>query len=164
MGNLPKRDDEIYKEIESFKDYELTQCVAYEMAIRSSDKDFSMIPLWEIEQSSHYELSDINLFGFCNLANKVTSFYPTYVEETEKNAFNIFREKPQFKHFDEECLKTHFQQAKKFWFNKIANNLEYFIENFLMNENKKFIPQIIPTMLDDIHVDRTLQKTEQIGH
>lgn len=30
-----KRDDAIYKEIESFEDYELTQCLAYEAAIRT---------------------------------------------------------------------------------------------------------------------------------
>lgn len=35
MERLPKRDDEIYKEIEDFEEYELTQCVAYEMAIRN---------------------------------------------------------------------------------------------------------------------------------
>jgi len=37
MNKLPSRSDEIYKEIESFEEYELTQCVAYEMAIRNED-------------------------------------------------------------------------------------------------------------------------------
>ncbi len=37
MSDLPKRDDPIYQEIESFEDYELTQCVAYEMAIRNKN-------------------------------------------------------------------------------------------------------------------------------
>jgi len=37
MQELPKRSDTIYKEIESFEDYELTQCVAYEMAIRNKE-------------------------------------------------------------------------------------------------------------------------------
>lgn len=37
MESLPKRSDDIYKEIESFEDYELTQCVAYEMAIRNDE-------------------------------------------------------------------------------------------------------------------------------
>ena len=37
MDKLPQRDDLIYKEIEEFQDYELTNCVAYEMAIRSQD-------------------------------------------------------------------------------------------------------------------------------
>ena len=35
MDRLPERDDLIYKEIEEFKDYELTNCIAYEMAIRN---------------------------------------------------------------------------------------------------------------------------------
>lgn len=37
MNKFPKRDDEIYKEIESFQEYEFTQCVTYEMAIRNSN-------------------------------------------------------------------------------------------------------------------------------
>ncbi len=32
---LPNRNDEVYKEIEKFKDYELTNCIVYEMAIRN---------------------------------------------------------------------------------------------------------------------------------
>lgn len=31
---IPTREDAIYKEIENFQEYELTQCVAYEMAVR----------------------------------------------------------------------------------------------------------------------------------
>lgn len=37
MDRLPERDDLIYKEIEEFQDYELTNCIAYEMAIRNKD-------------------------------------------------------------------------------------------------------------------------------
>ena len=36
MDKLPQRDDLIYKEIEEFQDYELTNCIAYEMMIRNS--------------------------------------------------------------------------------------------------------------------------------
>jgi len=36
MEKLPQRDDLIYKEIEEFQDYELTECIAYEMAMRTS--------------------------------------------------------------------------------------------------------------------------------
>ena len=32
---LPNRNDKVYKEIERFKDYELTNCIVYEMAIRN---------------------------------------------------------------------------------------------------------------------------------
>ncbi|MFW2599405.1 hypothetical protein ACN9JZ_09055 [Aliarcobacter butzleri] len=37
MDKLPQRDDLIYKEIEEFQDYELTNCVAYEMTIRNKE-------------------------------------------------------------------------------------------------------------------------------
>lgn len=37
MDNLPQRDDSNYKEIEEFQDYELTNCIAYEMAIRNEN-------------------------------------------------------------------------------------------------------------------------------
>jgi len=37
MNKLPQRDDLIYKEIEEFQDYELTNCVAYEMAVRNKN-------------------------------------------------------------------------------------------------------------------------------
>ena len=37
MDRLPQRDDLIYKEIEEFQDYELTNCIAYEMAIRNEN-------------------------------------------------------------------------------------------------------------------------------
>jgi len=35
--NLPKRDDAIYKEIEAFEEFELTECITYELAIRNID-------------------------------------------------------------------------------------------------------------------------------
>lgn len=35
MNNLTQRSDLIYKEIEEFQEYELTECIAYEMAIRT---------------------------------------------------------------------------------------------------------------------------------
>ena len=34
---LPKRSDSIYKEIEEFEDYEYSNCIAYEMAIRNKE-------------------------------------------------------------------------------------------------------------------------------
>ena len=37
MDKLPQRDDLIYKEIEEFQEYELTNCVAYEMMIRNNE-------------------------------------------------------------------------------------------------------------------------------
>ena len=36
-NNLPTRSDTIYSEVESFEDYEYTNCIAYEMAIRNNE-------------------------------------------------------------------------------------------------------------------------------
>jgi len=36
-NELPKRDDNVYKEIEAFEDYEYTNCIAFEMAIRNDE-------------------------------------------------------------------------------------------------------------------------------
>jgi hypothetical protein len=37
MSQLPKRSDSIYQEIENFEDYEYTNCIAYEMNIRTDE-------------------------------------------------------------------------------------------------------------------------------
>jgi hypothetical protein len=43
---LPSREDVIYEEIEEFKDYELTNCIAYEMAVRV-DEVKEYLKKWE---------------------------------------------------------------------------------------------------------------------
>ncbi len=160
MGTIPKRDDTIYKEIESFEDYELTQCVAYEMAIRNNDTEPVSVEEYEInryslEQEQSYKLSDITLYGFYTLATKITDFYPTYIDDTKKIAFNIFKEKPEFQYMDEKLIKHMFHQGKKIHIQNIANDLSYFINNFLMNDNKQFMPQILPLLYGNIKIDRT---------
>lgn len=49
MEKLPQRDDLIYKEIEEFQDYELTNCIAYEMAIRNKEAAKKLVILKRIE-------------------------------------------------------------------------------------------------------------------
>ncbi len=61
MANLPKRSDSIYKEIENFKDYELTQCVAYEMSIRNYVNLNTLYTLLE-----EYSLNKDKLITFLN--------------------------------------------------------------------------------------------------
>ena len=63
MDNLPQRDDSNYKEIEEFQDYELTNCIAYEMAIRNTElkkllKKIVQYPLYEFSpyEDKHNEL------------------------------------------------------------------------------------------------------------
>lgn len=35
MNNLPTRSNNLYTDIENFDNYEITDCIAYEMAIRT---------------------------------------------------------------------------------------------------------------------------------
>ena len=54
MRELPKRSDAIYKEIESFEDYELTNNMAYEMAIRNSESKIIISKLAYINTQRNY--------------------------------------------------------------------------------------------------------------
>ncbi|WP_419673566.1 hypothetical protein [Aliarcobacter butzleri] len=50
MDKLPQRDDLIYKEIEEFEDYELTNCIAYEMATRIQELERELIKFCNIKK------------------------------------------------------------------------------------------------------------------
>lgn len=54
-----KRNDDVYLEIESFADYELTQCIAYEMAIRNYQNLFAIN-----EVINYYETNNIEQEAF----------------------------------------------------------------------------------------------------
>ncbi|KLD97649.1 hypothetical protein [Aliarcobacter butzleri] len=169
MDKLPQRDDLIYKEIEKFQDYELTNCVAYEMMIRT-DKDYHVVSnksyVYKIDK---IKLSDINLFGFQNLSQVVEKLYPKYIEDTKERAFDIFFKNSLFKQkeitdylnekdFENENLKEiyrqDFNQGKKFYTNNILNDLEYFIEYYLNNDDEFFNNIYIPTLLEPFLLDK----------
>ncbi|MEV9498572.1 hypothetical protein [Aliarcobacter butzleri] len=169
MDKLPQRDDLIYKEIEKFQDYELTNCIAYEMMIRT-DKDYQVVSnksyVYKIDK---IKLSDINLFGFQNLLQVVEKLYPKYIEDTKERAFDIFFKNSLFKQkeitdylnekdFENENLKgiyrQDFNQGKKFYTNNILNDLEYFIEYYLNNDDEFFNNIYIPTLLEPFLLDK----------
>jgi len=82
VNQIPKRDDPIYKEIESFEDYELTQCVAYEMAIRS---DINSTPNAEPHRPIHYKKTEPTLLEYKNGYKVMFEFNPRkgYTVETK---------------------------------------------------------------------------------
>jgi len=89
MNNLPKRDDNIYKEIEQFQDYELTECVAYEMAIRTPlVKEYLELNKKPIKNNilKFYELEE-EILNQCWLYHQ-----DIYLEHDEK--YNITNEMP----------------------------------------------------------------------
>ncbi len=64
---LPKRSDSIYKEIEQFEDYEFTNCIAYEMAIRNKEVQKVIIDFhkcYSKNSSEYFELVN-KLENFC---------------------------------------------------------------------------------------------------
>lgn len=169
MDRLPQRSDLIYKEIEEFQDYELTNCIAYEMMIRT-DNDYHVVSnksyVYKIDK---IKLSDINLFGFQNLLQVVEKLYPKYIEDTKERAFDIFFRNSLFKQkeitgylnekdFENENLKEiyrqDFNQGKRFYTNNILDDLEYFIEYYLNNDDEFFNNIYIPTLLEPYLLDK----------
>jgi len=100
MRTIPKRDDTIYKEIESFKDYELTNNTAYEMMIRNNDfiKDHfilvGMCKIKHIKYGEDFTESMIDIFkgfGLDNILKETKNFtninqdrYQTLIREIPK--------------------------------------------------------------------------------
>lgn len=62
MDKAPNRRDEVYTEIEEFKDYELNNCIAYEMAIRN-DNVKKLIPEFK-------NLDDVRKFNSMSMSDK----------------------------------------------------------------------------------------------
>lgn len=85
MTQLPKRSDPIYKEIEEFKDYEYTNCIAYEMAIRNKEV-IKLKNKLTVAECEHRKNSD--LAGWVDYLN-VFSFYDK-IERDIKNKLKMF--------------------------------------------------------------------------
>ncbi|MGB5791468.1 hypothetical protein [Poseidonibacter sp.] len=163
MNKLPSRDDEIYEEIESFEDYEFTNCIVFEMAIRVNNDYHIVSNKSNVYKIDKIKLSDINLFGFQNLLQVVDKIYPTYIKETNERAFDIYfedlllKKQEEVGYLDKEdftntnlkkTYKQAFNQGKRFYINEILNDLEYFIKYFLNNETIVFNDIYVPSLLD----------------
>lgn len=124
MNKLPQRSDLIYKEIEEFQDYELTNCIAYEMAIRNEElkellKEIIQYPLYEF---SPYEDKHIKLD-----------------EKLEKNYFINFKIRKHIEKSYEEYLKKY---HKEFY------ERQEYIKIMIAFENKKFEKYIINNIIE----------------
>jgi hypothetical protein len=169
MHKLPQRDDLIYKEIEEFQEYELTNCIAYEMMIRTDNDYYVVSNKSYVYKIDKIKLSDINLFGFQNLLQVVEKLYPKYIEDTKERAFDIFFRTSLLKQkeitgysnekdFENENLKEiyrqDFNQGTRFYTNNILDDLEYFIEYYLNNDDEFFNNIYIPTLLEPFLLDK----------
>ncbi len=106
----PSRDDLIYKEIEGFEDYERTQCIAYEMAIRNSEIEKLLGKFRESKSDNKSIKQKLLEYGFNDIAilfffhkdissdigegikiiadNSMVNFKADWIDEEEAYAFD----------------------------------------------------------------------------
>ncbi len=148
MNKLPQRDDLIYKEIEEFQDYELTNCVAYEMAIRNEilirilddyldtkdelifgedEKEYKLLNDYGFEGSSLF-CYRISSFSSCRInynSGMISANYSDGILFDKNKNNNIYL-------VDNVLINTSYENNQ--------NNEINIIEN--MNINKNYIPSI----------------------
>lgn len=162
MDKLPQRDDLIYKEIEEFQDYELTNCIAYEMVIRSQDCTYSL-ELINADVISGIDLNNTNisnsdknyLLDFIELSDYIKVFSnnksdrSNFIDflQTDEQIKLIMQETINFedrlnKYGKLECLKILSKESKKEILNKLINlpklNMKYSRPKIKINETSLF--------------------------
>ena len=119
MTQLPKRSDSIYKEIEEFKDYELTNCIAFEMAIRNNQ----VFKIDEEQSELNYNLKDFDIDE--NIKQDILDF--AVVNNYMKKSYDEFLEKEieKSRNSTQEEIKVSQNERKQ----NIFKHYEIFIKN-----------------------------------
>ena len=162
MNKLPQRDDLIYKEIEEFQDYELTNCIAYEMAIRSQNYTYSIdvINLDVIsgidlnntdisDSDKNYLLDVIELSDYIKIFSNNKSNKLNFIEflQMDEQIKSMMNETMNFedrlnKYGKVECLKILNKKSKKEILNKLINppklNMKHSRPKIKINETSLF--------------------------
>lgn len=135
---LVNRDDLIYQEIESFKDYEFTNCVAYEMAIRNENLKQELLMFEEKNKSffskeEYKKIREIKETYFLNIID--------YLEFVNPENINLI--KYRFPSKDNAITKntlTAFEKSNSPILNKIKtkNNSNFFVTSFNEARHKAF--------------------------
>lgn len=142
MQELPKRNDATYKEIEAFEDYEYSNCIAYEMAIRNDEvkrliKEIYDLPLYEYcpYEDEHYELDKMLEEKYLidwGIREHISNTFDIYIEEKHNKYYeygervkhiSIFHNKKIEKIIPKESFEN-FMQEGDFIFNSFYNNIE----------------------------------------
>jgi len=93
--NYTKRTDDIYLEIECFQDYELTQCVAYEMMVRNGEVNALLVRQNELvaqygeEYFRSYKEADPHIEEFFEILYKLDSLGYTFKDDRTDYLFNL---------------------------------------------------------------------------
>jgi len=142
MESLPKRSDDIYKEIESFEEYELTQCVAYEMAVRNSDiqevlQEYASYVVYtpEDERIEPYSKDYKSLLNQKLLEKYFIGFevlHYLYILESEQHISAFHHQIDQVKSHNTSCI-TWLEDIYKDKIENIIKYMEKTIEDFYKN-------------------------------
>lgn len=157
MNTLPNRNDDIYKEIESFKDYEYTNCIAYEMAIRNGTvkeliKKIYNLPLYEYcpyeeEYCKLDKLLEEDYLIDKGIRTHISNTFDIYTEK-KHTAYYEYAEKVKYisifqkKKIEEIITKESLEILRKdgdFIFNSFYNNIEKYkliFDKFTTEESK----------------------------
>ena len=132
MRELPKRIDNMYKEIENFQDYEYTYCIAYEMAMRNEEI---------INKINLFNTAFPNIKEIINKINKTNLFNTTFpnnleslAEDLKVNFYlskDIIYEIPKFEEYIE----------SKITLEAIEDGAEKLLKYLQSNNLLKYIPQ-----------------------
>lgn len=141
MDNLPQRGNEVYTSIEKFKDYELTECIAYEMAIRTEIvktylqliKEDKTSDLYEIEEKILNECwldyEDIHLKHYekYNITDKMIANTKTFlvkVSDNNNDEISIIENNSQIRHSYKTTSRPKLKIPKEFR-NDITLNVNF---------------------------------------
>lgn len=154
---LPGRNDDIYTVIEGFKDYEYTNCIAYEMAIRNDEvksllREIVNYPLYEYSpfEDKHFELDkELESIYFIDykIRRHIEKGYDFFIEVHHKEFSDMlnyvkFRQILKREEFKEDILNNLIEDEKKV--------LNYYYKNF---EKLEFVWDKHTTEEDRIHTN-----------
>lgn len=175
MIELPKRKAPIYKEIEEFKDYEFTNCIAYEMAIRNKQviKIFNNEILniksidMRVEQMAFYRLQeDLKPYGLSDCINslleKPKNLLGRTTYTTNYNEVEIQESRPKLD-FKEITKKAILEINLNLPKNEIIKYLEEIKQRFDDNRNLVKTPlEILGEVFEKSDNKHTQKKTNAI--
>ena len=152
MDRLPQRNDLIYKEIEEFQDYELTNCVAYEMAIRNEilikildDYLDTKDELIFGEDEKEYKL--LNDYGFNSLSlscYKISNFL----------SFNI--------NYNSGMISANY--SEDILLDKNKNNNIYLVDNVLINTSYENNQNNEINIIENININKNYIPSIHFGY
>lgn len=135
---LVNRDDLIYQEIESFKDYEFTNCVVYEMAIRNENLIqelliFSKKKKLSFSKEEFEKIREIKEKYFFSIIDHLEFINPEYIN------FIKYKYPSKDKVITKNTL-SNFEKSNCPIINKIKtkNNNNFFVTSFDESEHKTF--------------------------